>query len=121
AAAAAQARLENAINAMPNGALIFDSQERLVMRNEGFNELYPQLSHVAVPGALLVDLLRAGGRLGAVLPAYATGSFESWIRSELAIYRSKRDERETERADGRWIHRVSNRTADGGLIIISSD
>ena len=36
---AAQARLENAINALPSAALIFDAQERLVLRNQAYIDL----------------------------------------------------------------------------------
>jgi diguanylate cyclase (GGDEF)-like protein len=62
------ARLESAINNMSEGLIMFDAEERVVVCNDFYVEMYGLSRDVAKPGCLLTDLLRhrveTGGNLG---------------------------------------------------------
>jgi diguanylate cyclase (GGDEF)-like protein len=61
------ARLESAINNMSEGLLMFDAEERVVVCNNFYVEMYGLSRDVVKPGCLLIDLLRhrieTGGNL----------------------------------------------------------
>ena len=120
-AAAAQIRLENAINALPDSVLVFDADERLIVRNPAYGEAFPQLADQAVPGALLADLLREGARQGLFPAPDDAAVLDAWVEDRLEQYRQERYVDEVQMPDGRWVRRVNNRTSDGGLIALGID
>src|SRR5262249_37327684 len=60
AAAASEARTRKAIvESIPQGLLLYDHEDRLVVCNSHFCELFPGLAATARPGARYEDVLRA--------------------------------------------------------------
>jgi PAS domain-containing protein len=55
---AKNARLETALNNMSQGLVMFDSQERVVVCNDFYIDMYGLSRDVVKPGCLLIDLLR---------------------------------------------------------------
>lgn len=120
-AAAAQLRLENAIHALPDGVVILDAQDRLIVRNEAYGAMFPQIANLAVPGITLRELLRQGAERG-IFPAPRGGpELDRWLDERTAQYHLERYEDEVQLPDGRWIRRVNHRTSDGGCIALGID
>ncbi len=120
-AAAAHRLLENAIQALPDAAIVFDPEERIVVSNPAFASFFPSLAQMAVPGTSLRDLLRAGAEAGVFPAPQDERELESWLDSRLVAYRQPYYADEIELPDGRWLRRVQSRIADGGLIGIAID
>ena len=120
-AAAAHMRLINAIQALPDGVVIFDAEDRLVAVNAAYHRSFPELAAYAVAGVTLRQLLRVGLDTGTLLGESTEAEKEAWLQNRLMQYRKSRSEDEVQLPDGRWIHRVSTRTADGGVIAMGFD
>lgn len=117
----ARQRLENAVRALPDGLIVLDESNRVVVANSAYTEMFPQLAPHAVPGALLGDILRKGAELG----IFGTGTDEMSIRSfvdqRLSDYELPAQIDEIRLQDGRWMRRMHTRTSDGGLVAVATD
>ena len=121
AADAAHMRLTNAIQALPDGVVIFDAEDRLVAVNAAYHRTFPELVDYAVVGVTLPELLRLGLETGAFLGNSTEAEREAWLQARLSQYHKPRWDDEVQLPDGRWMHRVSTRTADGGVIAMGFD
>ncbi|MES2432454.1 MAG: ATP-binding protein [Pseudomonadota bacterium] len=121
AAAASHMRLNNAIQALPDGVVIFDAEDRLVAVNAAYHRTFPDLVDVAVVGVTLAELLRFGLEKQAFLGNSTEAQREGWLQARLSQYHQPHSDDEVQLPDGRWMHRVSTRTADGGVIAMGFD
>ena len=120
-AAMAQARLENALMALPDGVIVLDADERVVTVNGAYLRTFPELAEIAVPGAFLSDLLRAGIGNGLFPDHLDSGDTEAGVEARLAQYRQPQYADEVQLPDGRWLRRINSRTSDGGCISVGID
>ncbi len=118
-AARLHSRLTDAIEAIPAGFVLFDAEERLVMCNGRYREIYPALADVMTPCATLGELTRLGVERG----QFDTGEQEAadWVADQLARQRQSLAKYERKLPDGRWIALEDRRTAEGGLVGIRVD
>ena len=113
-----RAQLYNAIETLPDGVLIWDSNEHLVFANSAYKRMYPEAADLLVSGASQDELLRFGVQHKAF--PEAIGREEEWIVEQWERYRNPNVD-EVLRADNRWIRRVDLRTPDGGRIAVRID
>ncbi len=59
-----QMRIWAAIEAIPDGFVLFDREERLVTCNQRYRDIYPETAAMMMPGAPVEELLRHGLRQG---------------------------------------------------------
>ncbi|MBN8291828.1 PAS domain S-box protein [Rhodobacter sp. NTK016B] len=111
----ARAQLANAIEALPDGVLVWDDRNRLVMANSAYRRMYPLLADVLVPGVAFGHVLAIGVERN-VYPN-ASGREQAWLAEQHALF-IKGNVGEVRLADGRWIRRLDLRTADGGCITV---
>jgi len=116
----AESRLVSAIEAISEGFVIYDADDRLVMCNSALREQFSFLTDKLVPGAKFEDL---------IYDAAVNGHFdtqgedpESWVERQIAERRAS-NEAETlvQFTDGRWMLRRERRTPQGEMIGIRSD
>ena len=117
----ARERLENAVRALPDGVIILDDQERVIVANGAYREMFPGLANLAQPGTTLRDLLTAGSRQGLFVRGETEAERAAWVEERIAIYRSPQHSDETQLPDGRWLRRIHTRTSDGGIVAIAMD
>ncbi len=117
----AQARrvLENAIEAMSDGFVMFDAEDRLVVCNRRYRELYAVSAPFIRPGALFGDIIREGAKRGQYPQAGA--DIEAFVEEITAWHRSDFPPMERLLPDGRWILVTERRTEDGGTVGIRTD
>lgn len=114
----ARERLENAVRALPDGVIILDDENRLVVANQAYHEMFPELSPYAQPGSTLSTILSKGVELG----VFGDGSDPvSWAERRLKTYEQPSDQDEIQLPDGRWLRRIHTRTSDGGIVAIAID
>ena len=119
AAAMAEARTrESIVENMSQGMALFDKDDRLVIANQYFCELYPTLAPLMVPGIKYADFVQA--EFDTLNIARRDGD-----RDSLAQRISQRDQggyiAERRIADERWIMVSENRTLDGGTVMLHTD
>lgn len=118
-AAAAWKRLEEAIEAISEGFVLFDAEDRLVLCNTTFKHIYALAADAIVPGVRYEDLLRYGVERGQYRGAEADP--EGWIKARLARRNQHSGPFERELNNGRWLIVSDRRTSDGGLVGIRTD
>jgi PAS domain S-box-containing protein len=115
---AAQRQLIDAIEAISEGFVLFDAQDRYVLTNSRYRERNPHLVDYFAPGTSYETMLRAAIASG----IYDVGDDpEAWIRRNLEWHQACDRPLERQRRDGSWTRLVEHRTHDGGIVGIRTD
>jgi len=112
------ALLQDAIDALGDGLVIYDENDRFVMCNQRFREIRGTNPLSSQPGALFADILRSSVASGET-PMPPEG-VEAWVARRLAERRNPTGSQLMERG-GRFLRVVDRRTRDGRLVSIHSD
>ena len=112
-------RMRSAIDALTDGFAVFDRSERLVMANENYRQLFPELHDIIVPGATVTQIFQAGLQNG--LYPEGVGREEEHLAERLASHRAADGENTFLTTNQRWIRRVDRATPDGGRVCLRGD
>ncbi|TXI05822.1 MAG: response regulator [Pseudorhodobacter sp.] len=112
-------RIWAAIEAIPDGFVLFDREERLLAFNQRYRDMFPDSAEAMVPGVSFEDLLRHGLRNGHV--PEAVGREDDWLAERLDQMRRANGMTECQLSDGRWIEEHDHRTPDGGRVGVRRD
>ncbi len=116
----ARAQLGDAIESVSAGMSLFDAEDRVVLCNSHYKEVYPGLADVIRVGATFESILRIAAERGIV--ADAEGRTEERIAERLALHRDPPEQPFLQRQrDGRWIQISERKTSDGGIIAVFTD
>ncbi|MFZ4806554.1 MAG: bifunctional diguanylate cyclase/phosphodiesterase [Hyphomicrobiaceae bacterium] len=115
----AQMRLEDAIEAMSDGFVMWDENDRLVTCNQIYRDLYAHTAEYIVPGAHFEDLMRKGALNGQY--PQAGNDIEAFVANVVAWHRAARGTIERLLPDGRWLMVTERKTAHGGTVGIRTD
>ena len=115
----AQANLVEAIEAMSEGFALYDRDDRLVICNEKYRELWSSHADAIVPGATYKSILEAGLSRGAF--ADAIGRERQWLAERL-ISHNQPIKLIDERLEGnRWLRTNERQTRAGGTVSTKMD
>ncbi|TDE40870.1 ATP-binding protein [Antarcticimicrobium sediminis] len=114
-----QLQLNTAIKTLPDGFVLYDSEDRLVVCNEKYKEIYKKSADALVPGTRHEDLLRAGLKVEQY--AEAIGRENEWLAQRLASHKAAESTIEQKLTDGRWLRIFERKTPDGGRVGIWVD
>jgi signal transduction histidine kinase/CheY-like chemotaxis protein len=114
-----QKRIWAAIEAIPDGFVLFDRDERLLTCNQRYRDTYPDSADAMQPGARFEDILRFGLDHGQ--HADAIGREQDWLLERLAQHRNPGGVVEQQLSDGRWIRAQDHLTPDGGRVGLRVD
>lgn len=119
----ADARLRAAIESLPDGFVLWDAQDRMIICNSRYKALYAPVQDLLVPGLAYADLARAWLEADMlVLDADAPGDPpRDPLAGLLANRRNAVGQREREMRDGRWLRIAQRRMAEGGLVVVLTD
>ncbi len=115
----AAAVLHNAIEAMSDGFVMWDENDRLVTCNQRYRELYALSAPFMTLGARFEDIIRGGAELGQY--PQATGDLEAFVREVTTWHRQGTDTLERLLPDGRWLLITERPTGYGGIVGIRTD
>ena len=104
--------LLDAIEAISQGFILYDKEDRYVLANSRFREMFPEHAAFMYPGMHYEDILRIGYKLG--LYEDPGRDFDAWLARTLEWHRSARQPMIRHLPDGRWIRRDERRTSDVG-------
>jgi PAS domain S-box-containing protein len=114
----AKQQLIDAIEAISEGLVLFDRDDRYVLTNTTYREMVPAIADVLVPGTPYETVLRIGVERGMFA---VDGDPEEWVGHTLDWHRTTGEPLERQRSDGRWTRLTERRTRDGGIVGIRSD
>ncbi|WP_151718206.1 response regulator [Gemmobacter serpentinus] len=114
-----QMRIWAAIEAIPDGFVLFDREDRLMVCNQRYRDLYADSAAAMQPGASFESILRFGLQQGLYLDAI--GREEDWLRDRLDLRDTKSVEFEHRVAGDRWMRVIDKETPDGGKVGLRID
>ena len=115
----AEQRLRDAISAINEGFVLYDSEDRIRLFNQRFVDYFWVLADIIEPGLSFDELLRVGVERG----VFDTGGreLETWLADRKADHRNPSGPIERRLPDGRWLLVREHPTADGGIVGIGTD
>lgn len=117
----AETRLSDAIGSLNDGFLLWDADDRLVLRNEAYLRLYPEIAELVQPGMYFRDLATMLYDRNIGNPEAGDAARELWLRKRLADHNAPTSSLEQTHLNGR-VHLVTERkTREGGIVTIVSD
>jgi len=120
-AAATETRTREAIlESISQGLVLYDKDDKLVVCNSHFRNLYPDLADLIRPGVKYETIVHATLDRGFGDQTGSTSSDEDFHILEKAD-RANGQATEWHLPDGRWILINENRTADGGTAVVHTD
>ena len=114
-----QMRIWAAIEAIPDGFVLFDREDRLLTCNQRYRDIFKVSAPAIVPGAKFEDILRYGLAHGQ--HADAMGREEDWLSVRMQQHRNPGEAHEQLLGDGRWISSRDHLTPDGGRVGLRVD
>ena len=115
----AHARLVDAIESLHEGFALVDSDDRLVMTNKRFMELYAELAHLYVPGTSFEEIQRGIAESGLV--PEARGREDEWVRERIERHKNPGPPFERQLGPDLWLLASERRTSDGGAVAVVTD
>ncbi len=110
----AESLLRSAIDTINEAFVLYDPQDRLVLCNDKYRELYAASADLLQPGADFETIVRAGVERGQY--PEALGHEEEWLAQRLADHRRGGTSHVQALSDGRWIRVIEQRMADGHTV-----
>ena len=112
-------RLEDAIEALPDGFALYDADDRLVVSNQRYREIYAHSAPAIRPGTRFEDILRYGIAHGQY-PA-AEGQEVAWLEERLYRHRHADQPLLQELPGNRWLRIEERPTRLGGVAGVRVD
>lgn len=118
-AEAARQKLIMAVESLPDGFVLYDEYDRLVIANERFRNIYEASAPEMVPGETFENILRNALKKG--LFPDAIGREEEWLAQRLESHRNPRGMIEQRLGNGQVLRTLEQRTPDGGTVGLKVD
>ncbi len=112
------------IENLAHGFLLFDAEDRLILRNNQFLEMFPALRDIAVAGTLYEDVIRAkmsGNSVGALMdPELFDSNLYMEYQARLEKHREPHSMFERQLDGDRWVL-VNEHRSDEGTSVLYTD
>jgi len=116
----AEERLRDAVESLADGFILWDADDRLIMRNEAVGRMDPEMGEMLTPGISFREFIERRVQLGRV--ALAMGREGDYIDERVAHHRNPTGEPFEQRlSSGRWIRMRERRTREGGIVSVRTD
>ncbi len=116
---AAWHQLDEAIENINEGFVLYDADDRLVRCNRKYREIYALSAGKLIPGTPFEELIRFGVEVGQYDDA--KDDPEGWIQQRLARRQEMGEPFEQALGDGRWLMISDRRISNGGRVGIRTD
>lgn len=111
----AEAQLREAIEFLPDAFVLYDANDRLVICNERYRELYATSADLLRPGEAFETIIREGVARGQYRDS--RNDPQRWIAERIAMHRNPPARPiEQHLDDGRWLRVFERRTPDGRTV-----
>ncbi len=111
---------EAILDSLSQGFVLYDPQDRLIMRNSYYLKLYPALLDVAVPGATYEEVAK-GEAAAAPASLREKTDRRTELRKRIEQHKGTHKVFERQLDEDRWILVNEQRTGDGGTVVLYTD
>jgi PAS domain S-box-containing protein len=115
----AKEMLEDAIESLGQGFVIWDESDRLMMCNQRYLEINDVCADILEPGVGFEEFIRTGAERGQYLDA--VGRVDEWVEEHVNARKRPGSSAEFQLSDGRWIFTRSHATRQGARVAIRLD
>ena len=105
--------LLGSIEALSDGFVLYDPDDRLVLCNQRHRDMYPLVADVLMPGNSFEFIIRTGAQRGQYSKSLGGDDLETWIAKRLEQHRLAKSDFQQVLADGRILRVSETRLADG--------
>ncbi len=119
AASTAEALLTTAIESLPDGFVLYDADDRLVICNERYSEIYKNSADAMRKGVTFREILQYGLDRGEY--SDAIGCEDAWLDERITAHNAANSTVEQHLVSGQWLRIVERGTADGGRVGLRID
>lgn len=119
----AQALLISAINSLPDAFALFDADDRLVLANTRYVQLFTSAADYGdIAGMRFADLVRSSIARGEPVPSEYGSDTEAWVAERVRRHQIADGQPMSYRiGGGRTIRATETRTPDGGIVGVRTD
>jgi signal transduction histidine kinase len=111
--------MRDAVESISEGFQMYDHEDRLVLCNSKFREMYSLAADMFIVGHKFEEILRAGVARGQY--PEALGRSEEWIAERMRQHRKPGEPIERRLPDGRWVKLTETRTNAGYTVGVRTD
>jgi signal transduction histidine kinase/CheY-like chemotaxis protein/HAMP domain-containing protein len=115
----AQEKLLEAIEAVTDAFALYDADDRLVIANSKYREMYEHLRLTIKKGIRYEDIIAEA--VDKKMIVAAQDNSEQWLKERIERHRNPTGPYEHLRADGKWLRINEQKTADGGIVGVFTD
>ncbi|MZR32087.1 ATP-binding response regulator [Sneathiella litorea] len=115
----AQEKLLEAIEAVTDAFALYDAEDRLVISNSKYREMYEHLGLPIEPGISYEEIISEA--VDKKMIVAAQDNSEQWLKERIIRHRNPTGPYEHLRADGKWLRINEQKTADGGIVGVFTD
>ena len=115
----ARTRLTEAIEAITDGLSLYDAEDRLIVCNSRYKELFPSQKNVVVSGTPFEAIVREPAEHG-LIPE-AVGRVNEWLAERVQRHKHPAGPHLQHRNDGSYIRISEQPTAGGGVVATYTD
>lgn len=108
-----------ALEAISDGFVLFDSEDKVLLANSKYCEIFPDNDRATLPGQSLQDILKR--RLASGHVDLEGASPEEWIAKRLRIQKDPAGFVHEGRFGERWVRVSKRKTPDGGTVAVYTD
>ncbi len=110
----AQRQLVEAIEAITEGFALYGADDRLILCNSRYRDLYADTDLELTPGVRYEDVLRAAANRGLI--EGSADDLENWVAARVKRHRNPTGPFEQARVTGEWFKISERTTEDGGIV-----
>ena len=111
--------LTEAIEAISEGFSLYDAEDKLIICNSRYKNLFASHADVMEPGTPFQTIIQTAVERGLI--DRGDRDNDAWIAERLSKHKEVSSTHIQHRSDGRWVHVNERRTADGGVVAIYAD
>ncbi len=114
-------QLRETIELLPEAVVLMDKENRYVLWNRKYAEMFSEAAHVLKPGISYEEFLRASFDTGLFPEAVENDEKEAWLAKRIADHNQQHHVTEQRFRDGRWIRYDQHLTPEGGRVCMRTD
>jgi len=112
-------RMRDAIESLSDGFALYDADDRLVVWNQRYRDIYSESADLLTKGVKFADVLRAGAERGQY--PESEGQVDEWVAERVDLHQNPKGPFEQKLPNGQWLRIEERRTSEGGYVGIRTD
>ena len=115
----AEGLLFNAIEVMEDGFVLFDADDRLVICNQEYKDVYYEIADVLKPGSTFREIAEAAATAGQIFDSLEEK--EKWVAERMEQHLNPSGSFDQKLSRGNWIRVIEQKTTEGGIVGLRID